>query len=710
MGSTPYNVAVGGTEFNENGNDSTYWAASNATSTLASALGYIPKAVWNESSYVDPGNSNNGLWAGGGGVSVVHATPSWQTGPGVPASDSGSTGNHHRYLPDVSLTAAQHDGYRVRDGGVTYLVSGTSASTPSFAGIMTLINQYTNSRNGNPNPQLYALAQSAPAIFHDVTSGTNAVPCSKGGPFSGGGLNCTGPLLAPGVATMGGYNAAAGYDLATGLGSVDAYLLVTNWSASSSGNGGSGSSGGGGGGNSGGGGTTGPPPPGAVSLSGTHLATGGGWETWIELINPTGALATAYLRVYDDNGKALAIPLVSADGTINATTSALDQLLPAHSVLILQSAVSAALPVKQGSVEVTSDAAIGGFVIFRWMPTGEEVLVPLSSGAASSYALPFDNTGGLATGISVASSAVQPATVAVAARDQNGLPVANLTLTIPPLGHQSFVLSAEIPALANLRGTVQFTPAAGAPISVLGIRATPSGAFTGIPVLASGATGSGILADLASGDGWNTIIELANSSSSAAQANLQFSGDDGSPLTLPVNSSDLGLNANTASVQAALPAYGTALIQSAAAAGSALQTGSAVLTSGPGVTGFLIFQYTVTGQEVLVPVESGSAGAYVAAFDQTNGYALGVALSNATGKAANIGVILRDQTGQTFATGAVSLAPQGHQSFVLTDLFPQAAGQYGTVEFDPPLGGQIGVVGIRATPAGAFTSVPILTP
>jgi hypothetical protein len=711
LASTPYNVAVGGTEFNEDGNDANYWAITNAPTTLASALGYIPEVVWNESAYISAGNQNNGLWAGGGGVSIVYATPSWQTGPGVPASDPGTSGRHHRYLPDVSLTAAQHDGYLVWAEGELYLVSGTSASTPTFAGIMTLVNQYTNTRNGNPAPQLYALAQSAPAIFHDATAGTNAVPCSKGGPFSGGGSpDCTGPTVAQGVATMGGYNAGTGYDLATGLGSVDAYQLVTNWSASSSSSGGGGSSSSGGSGNGGGGGTSGPPPAGALSLSGAHLATGGGWETSIELINPTGALATAYLRIYDDNGNALAIPLVSTDGTVNTTASGLDQLLPPNSVLILQSAASAAAPLQQGSVEVTSNTAIGGFVIFRWTVTGEEVLVPLSSGAASSYALPFDNTGGLSTGISLASSAVQPAAIAVTARDQNGLVLANSTITVPPLGHDAFVLSTEIPALANRRGTVDFTPPTGAQISVLGIRATPSGAFTGIPVLATGATGSGILADLASGGGWNTLIELVNSSSTLAPASVVLYGDDGSPLTLPVTSSDLELNASISSVNATLPAYGTALIQSAPPAGSALQGGSALLTSGPGVTGFLIFQYTVTGQEVLVPVESGSASAYVAAFDQTNGLALGISLSNATAQAANVSVILRDQTGATFATGAVALAPQGHQSFVLTDLFPAAAGQYGTVEFDPPLGGEIGVVGIRATPAGVFTSVPILTP
>ena len=594
-------------------------------------------------------------------------------------------------------------------------MSGTSASTPTFAGIMTLVNQYTNTSNGNPDPELYALARSSPAIFHDVTSGSNAVPCEKGGPFSGGtGLNCTGPAIVSGVATMGGYNAATGYDLASGLGSVDAYLLVTNWSASSSGGSGGGSGGNGGGGSGGGTGSTGtpgtPPPSGAVSLSGTHLATGGGWETSIELINPTGAAATTHLRLYDNNGDALVLPLVSADGSINSTVSGLDVLVPANAVFVVESPASAALPtVQQGSIEVTSDTAIGGFVIFRWTPTGEEVLVPLSSGAASSYNLPFDNTGGLATGIAVASSATQSAAVTVTARDQNGVVLANGTLTIPALGHQSFGLTSQFSALATARGTLQFTPPAGAQISVLGIRADPSGAFTGIPVLPSGATGSGVLADLAVGDGWNTLVELVNTSSGSALAGVQFSGDDGTPLSLPVASADLGLNTNSTAVNATLPGYGAALIQSDGSPGSALVGGSALLSSDPGVTGFLIFQYTLTGQEVLVPVESGSASKYVAAFDQSNGMVTGISLSNAGAKA-TINVILRDQTGAPITTGTIMLPAHGHQSFVLTDQFPTAAGKYGTVEFDPPTGGEIGVVGIRATPSGAFTSVPILTP
>lgn len=221
LASTPYNVAVGGSEFNDASNPAAFWNGSNDANN-ASAIAYIPEVVWNESSYTTAGAANNGLWAGGGGVSRLYATPSWQTGAGVPAVDPGTAGSHHRYLPDVSLTAAGHDGYLVYQEGQLELVGGTSASTPSFAGLMAVIDQYTGGRNGNPNTRLYPLASSNPAAFHDVTGGTNAVPCSGGSP------NCSSTTVGA-VGTMNGYSAGVGYDLATGLGSVDAYALALNW-------------------------------------------------------------------------------------------------------------------------------------------------------------------------------------------------------------------------------------------------------------------------------------------------------------------------------------------------------------------------------------------------------------------------------------------------------------------------------------------------
>jgi hypothetical protein len=199
LSSTAYNVAVGGTQFNEGlGN---YWAGSNA-SNGSSALGYIPEMAWNESGSVSGGQ---GLWSTGGGQSAYNSKPAWQVAPGV-ASDG------TRDVPDVSLTAAAHDGYCSVSQGSTYISSGTSASSPAFAGIMALVLQKTGQRQGNPNPRLYQLGNAqfsgqsgAAAVFHDITGGNNTVP---------------------GVA---GFAATAGYDLVTGLGSVDATALVNNW-------------------------------------------------------------------------------------------------------------------------------------------------------------------------------------------------------------------------------------------------------------------------------------------------------------------------------------------------------------------------------------------------------------------------------------------------------------------------------------------------
>lgn len=205
--SVPEITAVGGTQFNEG--SGTYWATSNSP-TLSSALGYIPEKVWNESNGVL-------VLGGGGGVSFLYAKPSWQTGTGVP--DDG-----FRDLPDVSLASAGHDGYYAYSTGKAFIFSGTSAASPVFAGMMVLLNQYVTANGiqsqpglGNINPALYRLAQSAPSSFHDIVTGDNAVPCSPDSP------NCVNGVV--------GYPATPGYDLATGLGSVDLNALIHNWDA-----------------------------------------------------------------------------------------------------------------------------------------------------------------------------------------------------------------------------------------------------------------------------------------------------------------------------------------------------------------------------------------------------------------------------------------------------------------------------------------------
>jgi uncharacterized protein (TIGR03437 family) len=206
----PEVTGVGGTTLTEGAGN--YWNASNGA-TSASALSYIPESVWNDSAAAGEPAS------GGGGVSSFFTKPIWQTGAGVPNDGA-------RDVPDVSMAAsADHDGYLIWSGGKLSVVGGTSVASPVFAGITTLLNQRLVSSGrqsvpglGNMNPQLYALAQTSPTAFHDVITGDNMVTISCGARSRG---------CVPGTY---GYAAGAGYDLASGLGSVDANQLVNAWS------------------------------------------------------------------------------------------------------------------------------------------------------------------------------------------------------------------------------------------------------------------------------------------------------------------------------------------------------------------------------------------------------------------------------------------------------------------------------------------------
>ena len=125
LAATPYTVAVGGTVFNENGHDSTYWSSTNAQATQESAISYIPENTWNEScASGQSGCSTPGIWAGGGGVSAVFTKPPWQSGvAGIPSDNA-------RDLPDVSLTAASHD---------PYLICLRGSCVPNAQGSLSLI-------------------------------------------------------------------------------------------------------------------------------------------------------------------------------------------------------------------------------------------------------------------------------------------------------------------------------------------------------------------------------------------------------------------------------------------------------------------------------------------------------------------------------------------------------------------------------------------
>jgi len=278
ISSTPYNVAVGGTDFDDSQNNAQYWNSTNDPVTLASAKTYIPEMTWNDTctnseffaltgkadAESDCNAYNSRYWplfvppvGGSGGASNCiksdnqavsscsggYPKPLWQSGPGVP-------GDGARDVPDVSLFAGNGlnaSAYLVCEGDIyggcagetasLVPVGGTSASAPTFAGIMALIVQLTQSRQGNANYVFYPLAAQPGAscdstgtiasscVFYDVTTGTIAMPCTPGTP------DCVTKVVGDQAGVLSGYGTTVGFDLATGLGSVNAANLASKWNS-----------------------------------------------------------------------------------------------------------------------------------------------------------------------------------------------------------------------------------------------------------------------------------------------------------------------------------------------------------------------------------------------------------------------------------------------------------------------------------------------
>lgn len=243
LGSTPYNISVGGTDYvalSSNFNMYAVSANSGSAPYWRTALGYIPERPWNDSTSSDAALANNSpllsngvaeVVGAGGGKSSVYVKPAFQSAL-TPADGA-------RDVPDVSFLAANGlygavwvlcesnliygpdcptsngtfvSGARFSGAG------GTSAATPAFAGMLALVVQATGSRLGQANNVLYKLAaNNYSTVFHDVTIGNNSVVCTVGS------TNCG----SNGFTT--GYDAVTGYDLASGLGSVDAAAMLANW-------------------------------------------------------------------------------------------------------------------------------------------------------------------------------------------------------------------------------------------------------------------------------------------------------------------------------------------------------------------------------------------------------------------------------------------------------------------------------------------------
>jgi len=467
--------------------------------------------------------------------------------------------------------------------------------------------------------------------------------------------------------------------------------------------------------------------PGLVFIGSiAHLAAAENWTTAFTIVNKDSISAIARLSFSGDaidpsgNGPLplpLAFPLQPAASPMLAAS--LDRPVASNASLIIDTAGAQAPPVLVGSAQLMATGSLDGFAIFHQIATNQEAVVPLENRSARSYLLAFDNTGGLTLGVAVANISAQAASIPVIIRSDSGTVISapGAAISLAGNGHTSFGLADPVlgfPVTADKRGTIEFDTPAGGRISVLGLRFTPpNNALTTIPAIANVGTNGGSIAHIATGNGWQTTFVLVNAGSGAAQVNLNFFGDNGNPLSLPLSFPQIGGGSTSVAtaVNQVLAAGATLIVESAAPQSDPAPTiGSAQLTTNGNVGGFVIFRYNLDGQEAVVPIESRNANAYILAFDNTGDISTGLAINSVSTQGVNIPVTVRDSAGTQIATDTITLAPNGHLSFTLgSGKYPATAGIRGTMEFDTPANAQIGVLGIRI-PAAAhtFTTLPAL--
>jgi subtilase family serine protease len=287
LATTPYNTSVGGTDFQDRAlkEASLYWAKSNSV-TGESALSYIPEIPWDNScsssviatylgfddaiascnsskSFAGPPYEQPNI-GGTGGQSVIYAKPTWQSAPGVPndgvrdqpdVSFFASNGAwNHFYL--ICMSDEAHGGYPCRyhnrNDILAQAYGGTSISAPGWAGTFALAVEILG-KQGNAAPQFYQIATAQfnspvllqacrsvlgnaitnPAcVFNDLTVGDNAAVCVAGAPDCYTNSQSTAGLgvmrAANYSSSIDAFPATAGYDLASGLGSVNITNLIIN--------------------------------------------------------------------------------------------------------------------------------------------------------------------------------------------------------------------------------------------------------------------------------------------------------------------------------------------------------------------------------------------------------------------------------------------------------------------------------------------------
>ena len=439
-----------------------------------------------------------------------------------------------------------------------------------------------------------------------------------------------------------------------------------------------------------------------------QVASAGGWDTSLTVVNLGTSSADVSLSFFDESGNPLSLPFSFPQGSINPTTTpTVTSSIKPNGLLLLDTTGSVKQAAAVGWSLLQTAGGVDGYAMFTNKPNNWQAVVPLETRNASSYLLAFDNTGSLNTGLAIANLSTKAVNVTVIIRNDSGAPIGTEAIALPALGHVSFMLNSAYPITTGMRGTVEFDTPTGGQINVLGLRANGP-ALTTVPVLAQVSANGGSMAHVTFNGGWHTTFTLVNTGTSSAQATLDFFDDNGNPLQMPLLFPQTGAASRSTAVTPTLAAGSSLIIETNGDDSSDSVSGSAQLMTTGKVSGFAIFRYNRSNQEAVVPLETRNASSYTLVFDNTDGVATGLAVANESMQSTTLNLILRNDSGAQIGTATVPLPAHGHTAQVLSQAYGATAGIRGTVEIDAPTGIQFSALGIRFTPSQNVTTIPVL--
>jgi hypothetical protein len=424
---------------------------------------------------------------------------------------------------------------------------------------------------------------------------------------------------------------------------------------------------------------------------------GGGWYSALYFSNSTNSAVSFQVNFVSDAGTPLTVP------SVGGTSAQVN--LAANGSAAIEAPNTGSLA--EGYAVFTLPAGVSGYGVFRQSVAGkpdQEAVVPLSSTAASSSSLTWDDTT-LVTAVAMVNPSSAAATGTITLWDENGNVLGTSPINLPPNTKTAATLRS-LPGLSGMvgtRGSAQFSVTTGN-IAVLGLRFNGV-AFTSIPASvdpAVSASSASVLPQFAFGGGWYSALYFTNFTGVQVSFLVNFVSGTGTPLTVP------SVGGPTADVS--ISAHGTAIIE-APNTGSLVE-GYAAFTLPAGVSGYGVFRQSVPGQpdqEAVVPLSSVNATVNDLTWDDTT-LVTAVAMVNPSSTAASGTITLWGENGNKIGTSPISLPPNSKTAATLRSL-PGLGGMVGTLgsaQFSVTEG-NIAVLGLRFK-GTSFTSIPTTIP